>query len=201
MNYQPPRGGTAPTYAQGAERLDALRKRIDETRREMRKVQQAIEPEPVEDYVFATKGGEVRLSELFGAKDDLFVIHNMGTTCPSCTLWADGFNGVYAHLADRAAFVVSSPDQPDVQQKFAESRGWRFPMVSHAGTRFARDMGYLNDEGTCMPGVSVFKRKNGGIVRVSDAGFEMGDDFCAFWHLMDLLPEGLGGWRPKFRYD
>ena len=73
---------------------------------------------------------------------DLFVIHNMGRSCPNCTLWADGFNGIYPHIADRAAFVVASPDPPDVQQSFAASRGWRFPMVSHQGSSFAADMGY-----------------------------------------------------------
>jgi predicted dithiol-disulfide oxidoreductase (DUF899 family) len=96
----------------------------------------------------------VRLSELFGDKADLFVIHNMGQSCPYCTLWADGFNGAYAHLSNRAAFVVSSPDTPEKQRKFAESRHWTFPMVSHEGTTFAEDMGYHQD-GSWMPGVSV----------------------------------------------
>lgn len=188
-------------YGRSAERLDALRRQIAESRREMRKIQAAIEPQPVEDYVFGGKDGEVRLSELFAGKDDLFVIHNMGTSCISCTLWADGFNGVFAHLADRAAFVVSSPDSPEVQQKFAASRGWRFPMVSHCGTTFAADMGYLNENGRPMPGVSVFTRKDGKLVRVSDAAFDTGDEFCAVWRLLDLLPEGADGWKPKFRYE
>jgi peroxiredoxin len=39
--------------------------------------------------------------------------------------------GIYNHLADRAAVVVVSPDPPEVQQRFAQSRGWKFPMVSH----------------------------------------------------------------------
>jgi len=200
MNFQPHRR-MATTYAESAERLRALREQIAETRREMRRVREGIQPEPVKDYVLAGKDDAVRLSELFGGKDDLFVIHNMGTTCPSCTLWADGFNGVYAHLADRAAFVVSSPDAPDVQQKFAKSRGWRFPMVSHEGTTFAADMGYLSESGRPMPGVSVFKHKDGKIVRVADATFDTGDDFCPVWHMLDLLPGGGGDWHPKFRYS
>lgn len=199
MNFQP-QGLRETTYAEGAKRLKALREQIAETRREMRKIQESTPPEPVRDYVLAGKDGEVRLSELFGEKGELFVIHNMGTTCPSCTMWADGFNGVYQHLADRAAFVVSSPDAPDVQQKFAKGRGWRFPMVSHAGTTFAADMGYLSESGRPMPGVSVFKLKGGQIVRVADASFDNGDDFCPVWHMLDLLPEGAGEWRPRFRY-
>lgn len=187
-------------YADGATRLDELRKQIAAIRRQIRDVQAATEPQPVEDYVFATGDGETRLSDLFGDKDDLFVIHNMGTGCAYCTLWADGYSGIYPHLADRAAFVMTSPDAPAVQKRFAESRDWRFPMVSHAGTSFAKDMGYTSESGGPMPGVSVFKRRNGEISRVSDAEFGPGDDYCAFWHLLDLLPEGTNGWSPKFRY-
>lgn len=70
----------------------------------------------------------VRLSDLFGRHEDLMVVHNMGSSCPGCTLWADGYNGVHHHVVTRAAFVVSSPDPPDVQEAFAASRGWRFLM-------------------------------------------------------------------------
>ena len=142
----------------------------------------------------------MRLSELFGDKDTLFVIHNMGSGCPYCTLWADGFNGVFDHLRNRAAFVVSSPDAPDKQRKFASGRGWRFPIVSHQGTTFAADMGYMA-EGRPAPGVSVFKRKGDKIVRVADTSFGPGDDFAGIWHLFDLLPEGVDGWSPRFSYS
>ena len=187
-------------YAQARQELEGRRRQIEALRKEMRQVQQAVEPQPVEDYVFQTPEGEVRLSQLFGAKDDLFVIHNMGTGCSACTMWADGFNGVYDHLADRAAFVVSSPDAPARQQAFAKGRDWRFPMVSHQGTTFAADMGYRGEGGGWEPGVSVFKRTPAGIVRVSDAELGPGDDFCVAWHLFDMLPEGAAGWHPKYAY-
>jgi predicted dithiol-disulfide oxidoreductase (DUF899 family) len=188
-------------YQNATAQLGGYRRQIEALREEMRKVQAAIEPQPVTDYVFQTPTGEVTLSSLFGNKADLFVIHNMGTGCPYCTMWADGFNGVYAHLADRAAFVLSSPDTPAVQQQFARSRGWRFPMVSHQGTGFAADMGYTGgSKGGFMPGVSVFKRNDAQVVRVSDTNLGPGDDFCSVWHFFDLLPEGANGWRAKFSY-
>ena len=187
-------------YKQAAEKLGDYRAQIGELRKKMRDVQAAVEPEPVKDYTFRRAGGaDVRLSELFGGKDDLFVIHNMGRSCPYCTLWADGFNGAYAHLADRAAFVLSSPDSPEQQRQFAESRNWTFPMVSHQGTTFAADMGYRSEDGF-MPGVSVFRREDGRILRVSDAAFQPGDDFCYVWHFFDLMPKGAAGWRPKYTY-
>ena len=131
------------SYKHTVEKLADYRRQIDELRQKMRDVQAAVEPEAVKDYTFLRAGGgSVRLSELFGDKADLFVIHNMGQSCPYCTLWADGFNGAYAHLSNRAAFVLSSPDTPDKQRKFAESRHWTFPMMSHEGTTFAEDMGY-----------------------------------------------------------
>jgi predicted dithiol-disulfide oxidoreductase (DUF899 family) len=166
----------------------------------MRAIQAAVDPEIVTDYPFATPAGQTRLSALFGDKNDLFVIHNMGASCPYCTLWADGYNGIHAHLANRAAFVVCSPDAPDTQRRFAEGRGWRFPMVSHQGTDFAADMGYRSESGGWLPGVSVFRRDGDRILRVADTGLGPGDDFCSLWHFFDLLPEGADGWKPRFNY-
>jgi predicted dithiol-disulfide oxidoreductase (DUF899 family) len=187
-------------YKDTNNRIEGYRRQIAELRVKMREAQAAVEPEEVRDFEFTTSEGKVHLSDLFGDKDDLFVIHNMGTTCSSCTLWADGFNGVYHHIADRAAFVVASPDPPNVQKKFAASRGWRFPMVSHEGTMFAQDMGYRSSSGGWLPGVSVFKRNGGKILRVADTSYSPGDDFCLVWHMLDLLPEGADGWHPKFKY-
>jgi len=187
-------------YRETAQRLTQYRGEIAELRKKMRALQQEIEPEEVAPYEFAVPGGKVSLAELFGDKDSLFVIHNMGAGCPYCTLWADGFNGVLAHLENRAAFVVSSPDAPETQEKFKASRGWSFRMVSHRDTSFAADMGYRGEHGF-LPGVSVFKRQDGKVLRVSDAGLGPGDDFCTLWHFFDLLPEGSGDWRPRFSYS
>jgi predicted dithiol-disulfide oxidoreductase (DUF899 family) len=187
-------------YKDTIAKLAEHRHQIAALRQKMRALQAGIEPQEVEDYRLATSAGPVRLSALFAGKPDLIVIHNMGRSCPHCTLWADGFNGVYHHLADRAAFVVSSPDPPELQQKFAADRGWRFPMVSHAGTSFAADMGYRAKDGGWLPGISVFRRDGARVLRVSDAPFSPGDDFCAVWHFLDLFPEGAGEWEPKFRY-
>ena len=186
-------------YQDAAAKLAGYHQEMSELRAKVRDLRQSVEPQRVEDYRFQTSDGDVSLSSLFGEKNDLFVIHNMGASCPYCTLWADGLNGVIGHLENRAAFVVSSPDDPAKQQSFKESRGWRFRMVSHQGTDFAANMGYKGDNGW-MPGVSVFKRQDGKILRVSDTSIGPGDDFCAVWHLFDLIPQGADGWQPKYRY-
>lgn len=181
-------------------RIIALQTKLSVVRAEL---QQALAEESqgeVKDYSFATLKGPVKLSALFGKKRDLFMIHNMGTGCSSCTMWADGFNGLYPHISDRASFVVSSPDGPEVQQDFAASRGWVFPMVSTQGTRFASDMGFENAAGRPMPGVSAFQKQDRKILRVSAASFNEGDDYCTVWRLFDMLPEGVDSWRPKKSY-
>jgi predicted dithiol-disulfide oxidoreductase (DUF899 family) len=187
-------------YPAGSELMTGYRREIAEIRQKMRTAQAEIEPQEVADYTFSTAEGSVRLSELFGDREDLMVVHNMGTSCPACTLWADGYNGVHHHVITRTAFVVSSPDSPEVQREFAEGRGWKFRMVSHAGTHFAADMGYRLDSGQWRPGISVFRRQGGTILRVSDAAWKPGDDFCTVWHFFDLLPDGRAGWSPKFSY-
>lgn len=187
-------------YRVAKAKVSALRGQIDAIRAEIREVQGVAEAEAVDDHVFETDRGPVSLSALFGPKNDLIVIHNMGADCAYCTLWADGYNGLYPHIADRAAFVIASPDAPERQEKFARRRGWRFPMVSDVGAAFAARMGYVSPDGRCRPGISVFQRRADGFVRVTDAASCPHDDFCAAWHLFDLLPGGVSAWGPKLRY-
>ncbi len=178
---------------------------LDKARKKLVKLRRQLPPEPVRDYELRNTDGPVRLSEMFGDKDDLILIHNMGEGCSNCTMWADEFNGVCHHLQSRSAFVVVSPDSPSVQQDFARKRGWRFPMYSAEGTTFIRDMGFQWDEEEFLsgyqPGVSVFRRvEDGTIVRVSKDSFGPGDLYCGVWHLFDLLPDGPDGWDPLFDY-
>jgi predicted dithiol-disulfide oxidoreductase (DUF899 family) len=177
-------------YTDARRRITDYRQQIASIREQMRGVMAEVAPEPVRDYEFHGTAGPVRLAELFGGRDDLILIHNMGASCAHCTLWADGYNGLQRHVLERAAFVVTSPDSPEAQRRLADSRGWTFPMVSHAGTSFAQDMGYKSAGGGFLPGVSVLRRHEGGMVRVSDAGFRPGDDFCALFHFFDLLGAG-----------
>ena len=161
-----------------------------------------VPAEPVGDPVLhGWDGKPLPLSRAFGAKRDLLVVHNMGTTCPYCTMWADGFDGLRLHLQDRAALLVVSPDPVRRQKAFARSRGWRFPMASAHGTSFFRDLGFSSADGSPWPGVSAFhKDARGRITRVARAEFGPGDDFNPVFPLFDLLRGGAGAWGAKFRY-
>jgi predicted dithiol-disulfide oxidoreductase (DUF899 family) len=187
--------------------VDELQKEIVEKRKELIELLKREQRRPVEDYTFDThEGGKVKLSELFGNKSELIVIHNMGASCPYCTMWADGFNGLYPHLADRAGFVLINNDDVSAQKTFKNSRGWRFPMVSSKGNKFFADLGFTNEQkdaeyGPFAPGISTFKKTpDGKIERVASRNFGPGDDFCSAWHMFDLLPAGANGWEAKFSY-
>ncbi|MBI4617323.1 MAG: DUF899 family protein [Planctomycetes bacterium] len=177
------------------EEIFALKEKLSGLRRKVR-------PSRVEDYALRDHDGKpLSLAAAFGKKKDLLVVHNMGKKCPYCTLWADEMNGVLAHIQNRTAFLVTSPDDPKTQRAFRKSRGWKFRMASVAGTAFARDMGFEPRSGVYWPGVTSFRKAGGNkIERVTSAFFGPGDDFCAVWSYFDLLDGGAGGWQPRFRY-
>lgn len=188
--------------AQVRKDVERLEERIQKDKQRLVKMRHALPPLEVGDYAFLTpEGKKIMLSKLFGKHDELLLIHNMGVRCAYCTLWADGFNGVREHLANRAAFVVVSPDQPKIMKEFARSRGWKFPMYSCQGTTFGKDMEFENEKGSPWPGVSTFfKNPDGTMYRVAWAYFGPGDDFCSTWPLFDLLPRGVNNWEPKYSY-
>ena len=183
-------------------RIASLEEEIGQKKKQLATLRKQLPWPEVKDYALRSHDGtEVMLSSLFGDQNDLIVIHNMGKGCAYCTLWADGFNGFVQHLENRAAFVLVSPDDHETQKKFAESRGWKFKMLSGRGTSFIRDMGFESGERDFMPGVSTFHRNNDGkIFRVAKAEFGPGDDYCGIWHLFELLPDGGEKWRPKYSY-
>lgn len=167
-----------------------IEKDLEKNRKKMLKVLGKMARLDVENYSLKDwSDKEVKLSGLFDGKNDLIVIHNMGKSCSYCTMWADGFNGIYNYLEKRASFALVSPDPPDVQKDFALQRGWKFRMYSGKDSNFIKDMGYQNDEGKYLPGVSVFhKSDEGKISRVSKTYFGPGDYFCSVWHFFDMLP-------------
>ena len=188
------------------EELAAAWADLEKAQPRLKDVRRRVPSEPVQDYELCGPAGAATLSELFGDKSDLILIHNMGTGCPYCTMWADGFNGVIHHLEDRSAFVVVSPDSVETQQRFRQKRGWRFRMFSAGGTTLFKDMGFESEDehygSNAMPGVSVFhKADDGSIVRVASDFLGPGDSYCSVWHLFDLLRDGVANWEAKFDYS
>lgn len=183
-------------------RIKELEYSITATRKELTALRKERSGETVDDYELTRKdGSKVRLSELFGDKSDLIVVHNMGRGCVYCTLWADGLNGVREHLSDRAGFALVSNDDYQTMKEFTEGRGWEFTCLSGADSAFTKEMGFLSPEGKAWPGFSTFRKAaDGSIARVAYSWFGPGDDYCAVWHMFDLLAEGQNDWGPKYKY-
>lgn len=172
-------------------KLRKISAEIAELRKKYIKISAKQAKMDVTDYVLKdTDGKDAKLSEMFGDNENLILIHNMGKACSYCTLWADGFSGEAYYIEKKAAFVLVSPDAPEVQKEFAASRGWKFRTYSAAGTTFIADMGYYTEAEGYWPGVSVFhKDAEGKITRISKDYFGPGDFYSAPWHFFDLLPE------------
>ncbi|HWR81900.1 MAG TPA: DUF899 family protein [Candidatus Deferrimicrobium sp.] len=185
-----------------AQQLKLAEEELVRWREKVSQLRRQLPPQQIHDYQLKDESGKVvTLSSLFGNKEDLIVIHNMGKKCVYCTLWADGFNGVYEHLENRAGFAVVSPDEPPVMRDFAVGRNWKFRILSNAGGAFTREMGFESPKGDPHPGISTFHRGVDGVIqRISHAPFGEGDDFCVVWHMIDMLKDGRKGWEPKYSY-
>ena len=162
--------------AQFDKELAAAYEELEKAQQKLADLRRRLPHEPVSDYQLQGADGPVSLSALFGEKEDLILVHNMGSGCSYCTMWADNFNGVAHHLQDRAAFALVSADSPAAQQEFARGRGWRFPVYSAAGSTFTAEMGFQSPAGGFMsgyqPGVSVFRKSDdGSITRVAKDHF------------------------------
>ena len=140
--------------------VEQLEREIYDKKKQLAKLRESTPEQLIQNYDFVTLASQkVSLLDLFGTKDELIVVHNMGKSCSYCTMWADGFNGIYHHLIDQASFVVASSDAPDVQANFAAERKWQFPMISVKGSTFTEELGFQKGK-ICSPGFRHFVRTN-----------------------------------------
>jgi predicted dithiol-disulfide oxidoreductase (DUF899 family) len=176
----------------GYDEVFAIHKQINALEENLATTRGKLAGGAVKNYdLVGSAGKRIKLASLFGKKDALVLIHNVGASCPYCTMWADGFNGAHKHLAKQAAFVVVNHDTPAAQKKAAKARGWTFPMASAKGSTMFRDLGFEDGQGHLYPGTSTFlKAKDGTIRRHASAPFGPGDKFCSVWSFFDLLPAG-----------
>jgi predicted dithiol-disulfide oxidoreductase (DUF899 family) len=131
-----------------AARLDLLRAEKEYTRRgdALAQQRQALPWVRLDkDYVFDTDGGEQSLRDLFAGRSQLLVYHFMfgpdwSAGCPSCSMIADGFNGLDVHLAQHDV-MLWAVSRATVEKLLAYKTrmGWRFPWASAANNDFNFD--------------------------------------------------------------
>ncbi|HBS32428.1 MAG TPA: hypothetical protein DEA40_11915 [Parvularcula sp.] len=178
---------------------DKLEAEIMEKAQRLAALRKAEPPIEIGDYALQTEGGETTLSALFGGREQMLVIHNMGQACRYCTLWADGLNGLVPHLEDAFALLLVSKDPPDVQRRLAQDRGWRFRMASHGGGPYMKEQGEMMGYANC-PGAVVYEKRGEKIFRRARTGFGPGDLYSPMWHLLALAGLSESEWTPQFHY-
>ena len=169
------------------------------------------------DQVYSFEGPEGRLglADLFGDLGQLVVYHFMlgpdwKEGCPSCSFWADNFNGVDVHLAHRDTALVAISRAPLASiEAYRKRMGWKFEWISSAGTTFNYDFGVSFhradlDAGPVMynfrvqpirggeqPGLTVFVKGEDGSIYRTYSTYERGlDMLLTAYHYIDLTPLG-----------
>ena len=179
--------------------LQAAEKELYTLTQKVASLRRDAKPTPVKNYSFKNLEGEMTLLELFGDKNTLFVVHNMGQACRYCTLWADGFSGFVSHLESEFAFALVSKDDPKTQRLFANSRGWRFRTASHGGGDYIKEQSVMTGEHN-MPGIVCYQRRGNEIFRKNAATFGPGDEFCSQWNILSLAGVSTEEWTPQYNY-
>ena len=135
--------------------------------------------------------------------------------CPSCSFWADGFDGTTVHMIQRDAAFAAVSNAPYAKLAAYKVRmGWSFEWISAEGSTFSRDFGVTFakedvDRGSAvynyrpistgaasgpvleLPGVSVFVRNKGGEIFHTYSCFARGlDNLNVAYQYIDLLPKG-----------
>lgn len=197
--------------------LLAKEKELTRLRDEVARRRRELPWEKVEKhYQFEGPRGEVLLGDLFEGRGQLIVYHFMfgpdwEEGCPSCSFWADNFEGIPIHLAHRDATLVAvSRTSFQTIEAYRLRMGWTFPWYSSLGSDFNFDyqVSYtpeqIASEGAEhnyvqeqvmeeLPGISVFLRDESGEVFHTYSTYRRGIDMLnGAYHYLDLLPKGRG---------
>ncbi len=210
----------SPEYRQARTALLAeeieLRRHIEAVAEQRR----ALPPGPAVtgDYVFQGENGPARFAELFGEHDTLAVYTWMfgpqrERPCPMCTSLLSAWDGETPDIEQRVAFAVTARSPITKLAAFKQERGWRhLPLYADTDQAFSRDYGAIAPDGSDIPQLLVFTRRDG-TIRLFWAG-EMGSesmdpgqdprgapDLMPLWTILDCTPEGRApDWYPSLNY-
>ena len=164
-------------------------------------------------YSFEGAEGRLTLADLFGEHSQLVVYHFMlgpdwKEGCPSCSFWADNYNGIDIHLAHRdTALVAISRGSVDRIEAYRKRMGWSFRWVSSAGSDFNFDFavsfppgerkvpnynfGTIKYGGEEAPGFSAFRRGDDGAIYHTYSTYGRGiDALNGTYQILDMTSKG-----------
>ena len=172
--------------------------------------------EITEAYEFDGPEGTKSLAELFDGRSQLLLYHFMygpdwgDEGCPSCSFWADNFDGVPVHLEHRdTSFVAVSRASVEQIAAYRERMGWSFDWYSSGRSEFNFDLGVsarpeeleagtagynFGTEGAMgdeSPGISAFRRTEDGRIFLTYQTFSRGLELVnGAYHWLDLTSKG-----------
>lgn len=218
--------GESPEYRKARDRLVEAEVEARRAIERAAAVRRELPPGGVvpEDYVFEEAGADggakqVRLSVLFARGADTLIVYSfmygpeMEQACPSCTSILDSLDGAAPHLTQRVNLAVVAKSPLPRILAHAEERGWRhLRLLSSAANTYNRDCRGETPDGSQMPMLNVFTRREGEIRH--SWGSEEGppeegqeprnlDLIWPLWSLFDLAPAGRGADLdfPKLSYE
>ena len=203
----------------------AARRRLLEEEKELTRLRDALSRKRralpwvriAKDYRFdGPEGQNLALGDLFGGRRQLIVYHFMFAPewekpCKSCSFWADGYNGVTAHLEARDTRLVAVSRAPrEKLEATAKRMGWTFPWYSSGDGDFNYDFDvsfhpeFMMGEGsvrynfaaieprmTDLPGISAFvKEADGAVCRTYSAYARGLDALNPAYQLLDITALG-----------
>jgi predicted dithiol-disulfide oxidoreductase (DUF899 family) len=190
-------------------------KEFTQLREELARLRRALPRVKLDkSYRFDTANGEKSLAELFGDSSQLIVYHFMfgpdwEEGCPSCSFWADNYNGIDIHLHHRDTRLIAVSRAPlEKLLAYRERMGWSFEWASSLNCDFNFDLqvsftpeqlaegeveyNYRKTEfpSSEAPGISVFHKENGEVFHTYSSYARGLDAFNGAYQLLDLTPNG-----------
>lgn len=167
------------------------------------------------DYKFEGANGQESLADLFAGRSQLIIYHFMfgpdwDEGCPSCSFWADNFNGIGIHLNHRDINMVAISRAPLAKlETYKKRMGWTFPWLSAYQSDFNYDYRVsfteeeMAQEGLLYnyeirtfpseeaPGISVFYKNEAGEIFHTYSCYSRGLDMLnGAYHHIDLVAKG-----------
>ena len=206
---------THDDWIEARQALLAKEKEFTRLRDELAAERRRLPWEKVEkNYEFAGPDGKESLFDLFANRKQLLVYHFMfgpdwEEGCPSCSFWADNYNGVDVHLAHRDTTLIAvSNTSLDKINAYRDRMGWTFKWVSSMGSDFNRDFNvtfteeemqrgemYYNYRTTSFPaseapGFSAFIRDGADIYHTYSTYARGLDILNGAYHMLDMTALG-----------
>lgn len=167
------------------------------------------------EYLFDGPAGKETLAQLFAGHSQFAVYHFMfgpdwEAGCPSCSFWADNFNGIDVHLAARDVTLVAISHARSPSWK-PSGAGWvgvsKWVSAGENGFNYDYHVSFKPDEVAKgeiyynyrmlkrpiaeLPGISAFYQDPGGAIYHTYSGYERGvETVNGTYHWLDLMPKG-----------